>query len=64
MPVSILKSLLTSNDFTTLRDVQPISKAMSDNLAAWGVEMTASEERVKVLQASLTEQKNALTLWD
>jgi hypothetical protein len=59
MPISILKSLLNSSDFTVLRQVQSISQQTSDVITAWKTEIAASEGRAKVLQETLTEQKNA-----
>lgn len=57
MPVGILKAILNSEEFSSLRDVQGIVQKTNDKVDAWKTELQASEERVTALQADLKEQR-------
>lgn len=58
MPIAIMKSLLNSSEFTTLRDVQSIAQATNDKVAIWTKEIANSEKRVHDLQDVLKSQRD------
>lgn len=57
MPVGILKAILNSEEFSSLRDVQGIAKETNDKVDIWKKELQQSEVRVNALQAVLKEQR-------
>jgi len=59
MPVSIIKSLLSGNDFSSLRDFSALKKEAEQFRSAWDADLKARKKEVDDLKESLDSYKDA-----
>lgn len=59
MPTAIIKDILNSEDFLSLRNVQGIAQSTNDKIDTWKKEIDLSEKRVNDLQDILKNQRDS-----